>query len=113
MQQPRVSRTRRRAMKTKTKKDYGFIPQPEQVEELKVTRIGKRWHCRLLINGKMFFLEAAVDRQDCIGYACVQLLRTADKLGLSSRRTSAARLNYLDRRPYPKMTGKVQFINTL
>ena len=94
-------------------KDYGFIPCPEQTEDIKVTRIGKRWHCRLFIDGKLFFLEAAVDRRDCIGYACVQLLRTADKLGLSSRRTSASRLNYLGRRPYPKMTGKVTFINNL
>jgi hypothetical protein len=63
----------------------------------------------MFINGKPF-LEAVVDRRDGIGYACVQVMRMADKLGAASRRTSAARLNYMDRRPYPKMMSKVRFI---
>lgn len=91
------------------KKSYGFVPCPEQVEEIKVTRIGEKYHARLRINGKLF-AETVVSQRCNIGAACVELLRQADKMGLSSRRTSASRLNYNGRRPYPISTEKIRWI---
>lgn len=75
--------------------------------QIKVTRIGKRWHCRLTWNG-VPIVEIATDRRDCIQWCCREAMRTADKNGYSSPRTSASRHQY-DQKRVSRMTGRYWF----
>lgn len=62
-------------------------------EFVKVTRIGRRWHCRYYRDNK-WLVEVFVDLPVNIGYACRQMMRMVDKCCGSSRWTSAARRDY-------------------
>jgi hypothetical protein len=57
---------------------------------VKVTKIGKRWHARLLINGRVQD-ESACSLQCDIGWICRNMLRMHDKCGGTSRLACAAR----------------------
>ena len=58
--------------------------------EIKVTRIGNRWHARLLEGTKIWDEMACQVRQD-IGYLCRQMLRWYDKTGGVEEYASKAR----------------------
>jgi hypothetical protein len=56
--------------------------QNEYIEplEIKVTKIGKRWNCRLFKLGKLFD-ESSCDLKSDIGRCCRDMLRWYDKMG--------------------------------
>lgn len=56
---------------------------PEYELDVKVTRIGKRWHARLLQDGKPIDEMACELRQD-IGWICRTMMRWHDKCGGTS-----------------------------
>lgn len=58
--------------------------------EITVRRIGKRWHCRCLVDGVVNQEVAVFNRSD-IGFACREMLRWEDKCGNFSKFASAAR----------------------
>lgn len=51
-----------------------------QEMKVKVTRIASRWHCRLLLRGKVIDEYACQLRID-IGWCCRDMLRWANKMG--------------------------------
>ena len=48
--------------------------------EIKVTKINKRWHARLILKGKVIN-EMACEYSEDIGWICREMLRQYDKLG--------------------------------
>lgn len=79
-----------------------------QIEpEIKVTRIGERWHARLLIDKAVHDEMACANRQD-IGWICREMLRWFCKLGGVSKFASAAR-----KRQVTGPIGKVWHRNNL
>lgn len=58
--------------------------------EITVRRIGKWWHCRVLLDGHPN-QELAVDSRDLIGAACREMLRWEDKCGNYSDFASSSR----------------------
>lgn len=63
----------------------------DEVEhEVKVTRIGNVYHCRVYTNG-VLNQEAIAENRNQIGYVCKSLLRWEDKCGNISKFASAAR----------------------
>ena len=62
---------------------------------IKVTRIGKKWHCRLFKLGKLFHESSCEQRSD-IKHCCRDMLRWYDKMGNSpySRWADWSRHNY-------------------
>jgi hypothetical protein len=62
----------------------------ECTHDITVRRIGKWWHCRVLLNG-MVNQEVSVDSRDLIGGACREMLRWEDKCGNISEFASASR----------------------
>lgn len=58
--------------------------------DIKVTRIGKWWHARLLLNGKVYDEMACSNRRD-IGAICREMLRWVDKMGWNSPHADRAR----------------------
>lgn len=58
--------------------------------EIKVTKIAKRWHARLSIDGEVID-EMACELQCDIGWICREMLRWHDKLGGCSKFANAAR----------------------
>jgi hypothetical protein len=58
--------------------------------EIKVTRIGKRWHSRLILSGKVIDEMACSNSLD-IGWICREMLRWHSKLGYISNRAEFAR----------------------
>jgi hypothetical protein len=75
--------------------------------DIKVTKIGKRWHARL-IDGNTILDEMACSLKEDIGWICREMLRWQDKMGNSNGWTSSAR-----RRQTPKSAGKVWFQKAL
>ena len=61
-----------------------------QEPTMKVTRVGKRWHARLML-GKVVHSEMACQLRQDIGWVCRELLRWYDKLGGTSKFAKAAR----------------------
>lgn len=62
----------------------------EQLTEIKVTKIGSRWHARLFDRGVVHSEMACAERQD-IGYICRQLNRWYDKCGGLCKAADATR----------------------
>lgn len=58
--------------------------------EIKVTKIGKRWHARMIVAGEIRDEMACALRID-IGWICREMLRWHDKVGGSSLFAAAAR----------------------
>lgn len=58
--------------------------------EVRVTRIGKGWNCRVLTNGSVN-QEVRVFDQRHIGHACATMLRWEDKCGNISKYADSAR----------------------
>lgn len=58
--------------------------------EIKVTKLGKRWHARLFLNNKPYDEMACSDRRD-IGMICREMLRWVDKTGWFSKHADRAR----------------------
>jgi len=58
--------------------------------DIKVTRIGKLWCCRLSINGKPWAQNWVKSRM-FIGLACKDLMRWADKLTCGNEHTDWSR----------------------
>lgn len=58
--------------------------------EIKVTRIGPRWHARLLYKGKVHSEMACANRLD-ISYICRELARWFDKCGGDCKAADATR----------------------
>lgn len=75
---------------------------------MKVTRIGKRWHCRVLWHGKPL-VEIATDRQDNIQWCCREAMRMANKLGYVSKWTCASRMRHGGKR-VSRQTGPFWFV---
>ena len=74
---------------------------------IKVTKIGKRWHARLINNGVILDEMACALKED-IGWICREMLRWQDKLGNSNDWTSSAR-----KRQTSQSIGKVWFRKSL
>jgi hypothetical protein len=62
----------------------------EVTHEVKVTRIGNVYHCRVFTNGKLN-QEAIAQNRSEISYVCKSLLRWEDKCGNFSKFASSAR----------------------
>lgn len=62
--------------------------------DIKVTKINKRFHCRLYWKDKVIN-EVACDLRSDIGYVCRDMLRTVDKCGMGDAFTHAARMRNL------------------
>ena len=58
--------------------------------DIKVTRIGKFWHARLFLNGKLYDEMACSNRMD-LGKICRIMLRWLDKTGGGNKWTASAR----------------------
>ena len=58
--------------------------------EIKVTRVGKLWVCRLSLDGKPWMQNWVKNRRS-IGIACKDLMRWCDKLGNGNAHTDFAR----------------------
>ena len=58
--------------------------------DVKVTRINKRWHARLIVNGKVWDEMACSNTLD-IGWICREMMRWYSKLGGCSRQAEFAR----------------------
>lgn len=58
--------------------------------DIKVTRVGKLWVCRISIDGKPWLQNWVKDRR-AIGLACQDLMRFADKLSQGNAHTYFAR----------------------
>lgn len=58
--------------------------------DIKVTRIGKYWHARLFLNGKLYDEMACSNRMD-LGKICRIMLRWLDKTGGGNKWTASAR----------------------
>ena len=86
--------------------------------EIKVTRIGKRWHCRLVVKEPDYpysaaLLERCYDEMACqnqqdIGWCCREMLRWYAKTGGQSAFADAAR-----KRQTEGPVGKVWYHNNL
>lgn len=74
--------------------------------EIKVTKIGPRWHCRLIHNGKILDETACSNSLD-IGYCCREMLRMYNKCGNQSAFAKAAR-ERLNQTPH-KVTGRIWY----
>jgi hypothetical protein len=78
--------------------------------KLKVTRIGDRYHARLIIDNDVVFDEMACSLKRDIGWICREMLRWYSKLGGVSEFAESAR----DRqRKTPCPVGKVWYRNSL
>ena len=75
--------------------------------EIKVTKIDKRWHARLLEDGKILDEMACLAKQD-IGWICREMLRWQDKMGNTNAWTSSAR-----KRQITNPIGKIWFQKNL
>jgi hypothetical protein len=80
---------------------------------LKVTRINERYHAQLLFGETKVDPGSVVDEMACelkadVGYICREMLRWADKMGMSSAWTEAAR-----KRQEEKPKGKVWYKQSL
>ena len=62
----------------------------KEILTLKVTKISRRWHARLIEDGIVLDEHACALKQD-IGFICSELLRWYDKLGGVSRMASRSR----------------------
>ena len=62
--------------------------------DVKVTRIGPRWHARLLDNNQVVDEMACASQSD-IGWICREMLRWQDKLGSESPFVAAARQRHV------------------
>jgi hypothetical protein len=62
----------------------------EVTHEVKVTRIGNVYHCRVFTNGELN-QEAIAQNRSEISYVCKSLLRWEDKCGNISKFASSAR----------------------
>ena len=58
--------------------------------DIKVTRIGKFWHARLFLNGKLYDEMACSNRMD-LGKICRIMMRWLDKTGGGNKWTERAR----------------------
>lgn len=58
--------------------------------DVKVRRIGSKWHTRLYVNNKVHDEMACTDRRD-IGKICRIMLRWLDKTGSGNKWTASAR----------------------
>lgn len=76
--------------------NYKTVLPPQKVclgevtHEVKVTRIGDVYHCRVFTNGELN-QEAIAEDQSQIGYVCKDLLRWEDKCGNISAYATSAR----------------------
>jgi hypothetical protein len=76
--------------------DYQTVLPPQKLclgnvtHEVKVTRIGSSYHCRVFTNG-ILNQEAIAKDQSEIGFVCKDLLRWEDKCGNISDFASSAR----------------------
>lgn len=61
--------------------------------DIKVTRIGKRWHARLMEAGIVLDEMACVVKED-IGWICREMLRWQDKCGNGNEWTASARVRH-------------------
>ena len=81
----------------------------------KVTRIGKRWHCRLYYNhgnGFKVFEEQACTNSLLIGNCCRDMLRWYDKCGGMSKQASASRHRLgIKNRSGHKVSGTITVIH--
>lgn len=75
--------------------------------DIKVTRIGSRWHAQLRVNGVLYDEMACAERVD-IGWICREMMRWYDKNGGLSPYAHSARVRQA-RGPY----GKVYYRNAL
>ena len=75
--------------------------------DMRVTRIGTRWHVRC-VRGETVLDEMACDLQADVGWISREILRWQDKLGNSTAFTSAARERH---RTQPR--GRVYYKNDL
>lgn len=76
--------------------------------EIKVTKIGPRWHCRLLHGYWGTVLdETACNNSLDIGYCCREMLRMYNKCGNQSAFAKAARAR-LNQTPH-KVTGRIWY----
>lgn len=62
----------------------------DPIDDVKVTKIGNRWHARLIENGKVID-EMACERREDIGWISREMLRWYAKTGGSSRFADSAR----------------------
>lgn len=74
----------------------------------KVTRIGKRWHARLLMEDGTVFDEMACDHKEDIGFICYTMLRWYDKLGGCDPMADASR-NRVTRKQQREPVGKIWY----
>ncbi len=81
------------------------MPDPA---DIKVTRIGVRWHCRVTWKGEPL-VEVVTDRQDNIQWCCREAMRMANKLGYVSPRTCASRMRHGGKRT-SRQTGRYWFV---
>ena len=58
--------------------------------EIKVRRIGSRWHARLYVDDLVYDEMACTDKRD-IGHICRIMLRWLDKSGYGNQWTASAR----------------------
>ncbi len=72
------------------------------VLNVKVTKIGRRYHARLYVDGKVRDEMACLLKQD-IGYCCKQLLRWYDKMGGNDAMASASRMRQKGSKPVGKV----------
>lgn len=80
----------------------------EDILNIKVTRLGRRYHARLFVNGKVRDEWACQLKQD-VGYVCWQLLRWYDKTGGKSAWASASRMRPKNgKAPKGKIWGPAQ-----
>lgn len=79
-----------------------------EIEEVRVTKIGRRWHCRLFIRG-VLFMELATDTRKGIGWCCQHMLRWASKMGIGGRWSQRSRDHYSGKRAHAK-PARVWFV---
>lgn len=76
--------------------------------DIKVTRINKRYHARLFVNGDLYDEMACEYRTD-VGFICRQMLRNADKMGVYNAHTESARKRITSTNTH----GKIWYRNKL
>ena len=88
----------------KPKKPKAVAPKEVYEDpEVRVTKIGKRWHSRLIYKGKVVD-EMACQYAEDIGLICKEMLRWFDKMGNISKYADKARHRQSTVRPYKGKT---------
>jgi hypothetical protein len=78
----------------------------------KVTRINKRFHCRLIDIHNNIVLDEMACKEKCdIGFCFSEMLRWQNKLGSSDKMAESSRNRRIKK--FPKSIGKIWYKNEL